>query len=213
MVTTTSRMGSFYTGKLAASELHRYRKEGPIPSTRALIEVLKDEGVEGATLLDIGGGIGAIQLALLDAGVAGAISVDASAPYIHAAREESERRGHSARVTYRHGDFVELADSIPAADIVTLDRVINVYPDWERLVELSAVRARRLYGLVFPQDTPIVRLAISAINLRLRLQQQHVRAAVIPADLIERIVRANGLRLHVSTSVGAVWQVAVYRRP
>jgi len=66
---------------------------------------------------------------LLAAGAAHATSVDASAAYLEAARKESSRRGLVDRVTYRHGDFVELAESIPPADIVTLDRVINVYPD------------------------------------------------------------------------------------
>jgi len=70
MATTTSRMGIFYNQRLAASDLRKYREQGPIPSTRALIEALKAEGVEGATLLDIGGGIGAIQHELLDAGLA-----------------------------------------------------------------------------------------------------------------------------------------------
>jgi hypothetical protein len=56
--TTTIAMGSFYDEKRATSELRKYRERGPIPSTRALIEALKAEGVEGATLLDIGGGIG-----------------------------------------------------------------------------------------------------------------------------------------------------------
>ena len=80
MTTTTSRMGNFYNEKSAASELREYRQKGPIPSTRALIEALRAAGVEGATLLDIGGGIGAIQHELLDAGVARATSVDASGP-------------------------------------------------------------------------------------------------------------------------------------
>ena len=107
--------------------------------TRTLIEALKAEGVEGATLLDIGGGIGVIQHELLAAGAASAISVDASSAYLDAAREESDRRGLRGRVTYRHGDFVELAESVPPADIVTLERVLNVYPDWVRLAGVSAI--------------------------------------------------------------------------
>ena len=165
MATTTTQMGSFYSEKLATSELRKYREKGPIPSTRALIEALNAEGVEGSTLLDVGGGIGAIQHELLAAGVASATSADASAPYLAAAREESDRRGHGGRVTYLHGDFVELAESVPPADIVTLDRVINVYPDWQRLVEVSAEHAQRLYGLVYPRDRLMVRLVIFTMNL------------------------------------------------
>jgi magnesium-protoporphyrin O-methyltransferase len=147
-------MGSFYNQKHAASQLRKYREKGPIASTQTLIDALKTEGVQDATLLDIGGGIGAIQHELLAAGAAHATSVDASALYLEAAQEESTRRGLGDRVTYRHGDFVELAESIPPADIVTLDRVINVYPDWERLVELSAARVQCLYGLVYPETRP-----------------------------------------------------------
>jgi hypothetical protein len=212
IATTTIDMGSFYDEKLAASELGKYRNEGPRPWTQALIDALKAKGVEGATLLDIGGGVGAVQHELLDAGVARATGVDASAPYLDAAREESDRRGHGGRVTYRHGDFVELAGSVPPADIVTLDRVINVYPDWERLVELSAARAQRLYGLVYPRDTRVVRLVIFAMNLLLRLRRKSVRAAVRPVETIERVARENGLSPYFSQSVGPAWQVRVYRR-
>jgi Methyltransferase domain len=213
MATTTSRMGSFYDEKRTPSQLRKYRERGAIASTQTLIDALKAEGVEGATLLDIGGGIGAIQHELLAVGATHATSVDASAAYLEAAREESMRRGLGDRATYRHGDFVELAKSIPPADIVTLDRVINVYPDWELLVELSAARAQRLYGLVYPRDTPMVRLVVFAMNLILRLGRKAVRASIRPADTIERIAQENGLSPHFSRNVGPAWQVTLYRRP
>jgi magnesium-protoporphyrin O-methyltransferase len=212
MAATTSRYGSFYNEKLAASDLRRYRKKGPRPWTRTLIEALKAEGLEGATLLDIGGGIGVIQHELLDVGVTSAMSVEASAPYLDAAREESDRRGHGDRAMYQLGDFGELAESVAPADIVTLDRVINVYPDVDRLIGLSAEHARRVYGLVYPRDTLSVRLLFSVMNLVLRLLRKPVRGFVHPANAIERVVRENGLSPHFSRKVGSVWQVAVYRR-
>jgi len=111
------------------------------------------------------------------------------------------------RVAYRHGDFVELAESVPPGDIVTLDRVINVYPDLDRLAGLSAKRARRLYGLVYPRDTRIVRLVFFAMSLILRLLRKPVRGFVHPVDAIERVVRENGLSPDFSRGVGRVWQV------
>jgi magnesium-protoporphyrin O-methyltransferase len=212
MATTTSQMGSYYDANLAASELAKYRSDGPRPWTRMLIEALTAEGVEGLTLLDIGGGVGAIQHELLDAGVTHVTSVDASESYLEAAQEENARRGHEGRVSYRHGDFVDLVESVPPADVVTLDRVINVYPDWQRLAALSAARAQRLYGLVYPRNTPMVKVVISAINMRLRLKGQEVRAAIIPVEAIDKIARDNGLRRHFVQNAGPAWQVAVYRR-
>lgn len=209
MTTTPSQFGSFYNDKRAAADLRRYRKKGPNPWTRTLIEALTAEGVRGSTLLDIGGGIGTIQHELLDAGATRAVGVEASAPYLEVARAESRRRGHSDRTEHRHGDFVELAPSIPPADIVTLDRVVNVYPDWEPLLTLSAERAQRLYGLVIPRNTLQVRLAVSAIN---RIFRAPVRATVRPLVELERILDAQGLSPQFSRTVGPVWQVAVYRR-
>ena len=106
------------------------------------------------TLLDVGGGVGAIQHELLAAGAAHVTSVDASASYLEAAREEASRRGVEDRITYQHGDFVQLAESVPPADIVTLDRVLNVYPDWERLAGLAAAHAQRLLGLCIRATHP-----------------------------------------------------------
>jgi magnesium-protoporphyrin O-methyltransferase len=207
----TANPFEFYDEKKATAELRRSRKKGPNPWTRALVEALKAEGVQGTTLLDIGGGIGAIQHELLADGVVSATSVDASSAYLVAAREESDRRGLSGRITYLHGDFVELAPSVPAADIVTLDRVLNVYPDWERLASLSAERARRLYGIVIPRNTPFVRLVISGINLMLRLKGKRIRAAVVPIHAIDQVLKATGFRRHSSTRVGPAWQVVIYR--
>ena len=163
---TTRDFGDFYNARKAASELRSYHNRGPIPSTRMLIDALKAEGVEGATLIDIGGGIGAVQHELLAAGAAHVTSIDASDAYTRTAREESERRGLSGRVTYHHGDFLELAETIPPADIVTLDRVVNVYPDWKRPnPPVSGDRARHLYGLVYPRNNLPVRMVVSLMNL------------------------------------------------
>jgi magnesium-protoporphyrin O-methyltransferase len=68
--------------KSARHDLLTYRRDGPDPSTKRLIDALRREGVEGATLLDIGAGVGAVQLELLAAGAASAVDVDASAAYL-----------------------------------------------------------------------------------------------------------------------------------
>ena len=112
-------------------------------------------------------------------------------------------------VSHRGSDFIELAESIPPADIVTLDRVINVYPDWERLVQLSAARARRLYGLVYPRDTLPVGMVVALMNLV--LARGPVRAAVCPHEAVQKLVGDAGL-LPCSSATAGPWQVALYRR-
>jgi magnesium-protoporphyrin O-methyltransferase len=206
-VATLKDFSDFYNARKAASELRRYRQRGPIPSTKTLIEALTAEGVKGATVIDIGGGIGAVQHELLAAGAAHVTSIDASDAYIRTAREESERRGFTDRATYHHGDFMELAGTVPAADIVTLDRVINVCPHWERLVHLSATRARRLYGLVYPRDTLAVKMVVRIMNQV--AWRGPVHAAVPSPDVIDRLTREAGLVRCFSKATGP-WEVALF---
>lgn len=150
--------------KKAAKKLETYRAHSPDLTTRILIDALKAEGAEGMTLLDIGGGVGAIQHELLRSGVRSVTNVEASTAYIAAARAEHERQGHADHVDHRHGNFVDLAADLPPADIVTLDRVICCYHDMQALVGLSAARARKLYGVVYPRDTWWAKIGLPVEN-------------------------------------------------
>jgi methyltransferase family protein len=203
---------SIFGPRAANRELKRYRKKGATGATGLLINALKAEGVEDATLLDIGGGVGVIQHELVGAGAASALGVDAAPAYLEAVREEAERRGLADRLRERHGDFVELAAEIPQVDIATLDKVICCYPDMERLVTLSAGRADKLYGLVYPRDTWLVRAGMAAMNLVLRVRRTSFRVFVHPAADVERAVRANGFEERFRGQTGLVWQVRVYGR-
>lgn len=138
----------FFGERMARHDLRRYRKTGPSASTRRLLDAIGVPASADMTLLDIGGGVGAIDHELLGIGLSRAIHVEASASYLKAAEQEAERRGWRDRLTHHHGDFVDLASTLPDADVVTLDRVICCYPDMARLVELSAAKAKRVYGLV-----------------------------------------------------------------
>jgi 2-polyprenyl-3-methyl-5-hydroxy-6-metoxy-1,4-benzoquinol methylase len=206
-----ARPFDFYGPQVAASDLRSYRTTGPRPWTKALVSALVAEGVTGATVLDIGGGVGVIGYDLLEAGAASVTNVEASAAYLAAARDESARRGVAGRVTLQLGDFTELVGSIPSADIVTLDRVLNVYPDWERLGSMAAEHARHILGIVVPRDTPMVRLVVAVMNVMLRLRRQPIRARVIPLDAIDRMARRASLARTNSHTVGG-WQVLAYRR-
>ena len=200
-----------FDARLAAEELVKYRKSGPRKETRMLLEALKTNPIQGATLLDIGGGVGAISLDLLESGAAHAVDVDASLAYLDAARQEAARRQHADQITFRHGDFVALSGEIEAADIVTLDRVICCYPDMQHLVQLSAARARRLYGLVYPRDTWWIRALSRLANLALRVTRFPIPIFVHSSQAVDAIAAANGLEklFHRET---LIWQVVVYTR-
>ena len=196
---------------VARRQLKRYRRKGPPKMTRVLLDALTAEGAVDATFLDIGGGIGAIQHGLMEAGAAGGTSVDASPAYLDAAREESASRGHTDKVQYVPGDFVEVHRDVEGADLVALDRVVCCYHDMPALVDASASKAQRAYGLVYPRDTRLVRLAIGMLNLVQRVRRHPFRAFVHPTQEVEARVESHGLR-KVFSKQGILWQVVVFRR-
>ena len=108
----------------SSGQLEGYRKNGLGVRALVLVEFLQQRGLEGKTVLDIGSGIGALHMELLLAGAERATGVDASPTNIAAARTLAQEMGVADRVEERQGDFVELQEGIPAADIVTLDRAI-----------------------------------------------------------------------------------------
>ena len=124
---------SFFSRRAARKELKSYQRHGPDGITRELLDLVREQQPHG-TLLDIGGGVGALQHELLEAGMSNATHVDASRAYLHASRVEAARRGHDGRVEYTYGDFVDLAPSLSSADLVTLDRVVCCYPHMPALV-------------------------------------------------------------------------------
>jgi len=200
-----------FNEEYVTKELRDYRRKGPPKTTRWLIEALKNAGVQGLSLLDIGGGVGAIQHALIEAGVTQVTGVDASAAYIQATREEAERRGQAGRMTQKHGDFVDLSGELDTADIVTLDRVICCYDDMQKLVGASSNLAKRYYGVVYPRDKWYVKVALVFENLFMRLSRNPYRAFVHPTQDVEAIVKDNGFQPSFFRKTAA-WQVVIYTR-
>jgi len=201
-----------FDARHAAQQLADYRRKGARGLTRELIEALAGGGVEGNTILDIGGGVGAVHHDLLRSGAASAVDVDASRAYIAVAREEAERQGHAERVRYLDGDFVALADRVEPADLVALDRVICCYPDMTALVGRSAALARRRYGVVYPRDTWLGRVGFVMLNSWLRLSRSSFRVYLHRTAAVEAAITAQGL-VKRSQRLTLVWQLVLYERP
>ena len=193
----------------ARRELERFRRRGPNNSTRLLIDDLRAAGIADASILDIGGGVGAIHHTLLDSGAREALHVDVSPDYIAAAQDEAGRRGHGDRVRFVRGDFVQVARDLPTADVVTLDRVICCYPDMDLLVGNAALKTRRLFGAVYPRDVWWVRPVVRTINLILGIRRTAFRVFVHSPAAIDGVLRRNGLEL-VTRHRTVVWEIVVY---
>ena len=218
-----------FDDRVARRELRRYRKRGARGTTGLLLRAILAEydGDPPGTFLDVGGGVGVIQHELASAGAPSGTHVDASPAYLAVARSEAQRQGHAERVRYLEGDVVALAASADAshdapadafadapldpADIVTLDRVLCCYPDMPALVDASASRARRLYGMVFPREHVLMRAGILTINLIQRLRRRPFRVFLHGSDRIDARVRGHGFR-RVFTGHSLLWQIHLYMK-
>jgi len=204
-----------FTDHSARKQLKRFRRRGPDKSTRMLIDQLRrairENGTERLTLLDIGAGVGAIHHELLNGIVSRATHVDASVGQLAAAREETERRGHTAAVQFIEGDFTAVAERIPSADVVTLDRVICCFDDMQQLVRLSAAKTTRFYGAVYPRDVGWMRIGLGVINLVQRIKRSPFRVFMHDPRAVDAVLKSAGLQPW-SERHTAGWQVVVYRR-
>jgi SAM-dependent methyltransferase len=200
-----------YDGRDAARDLVALRTRGPRRTTQELIDVIRTSGVDGAVVLDVGAGVGALHLALLQAGAHRAIDVDASREYLAAAREEARRRGLDGRVEYRFGDLVELAADLPAVNVVTLDAAICCYPYLPALLG-AAVRSRpRLVGLTYPRDTWWMRAYMHAFNASASLNGSPARYVIHRHSTVRGLL-ARGGYAEIYDGGSPAWRVSAYHR-
>ena len=208
-MTCCSPADSFFDAAWALRDLRRYQRRGPLSSCRKLLKRLGD--VSGLTVMDVGGGVGAVTHSVLAGGAARVTAVDASAAYLDALQAEAARLGHADLVHVRHGDFTVLAKSLDAVDVLTMDRVLCCYEDLELLLTRAASRTRRRIGLVYPRDTLISRLAIRIFNALLRLRRHSFRVYFhAPERVAELLTDAQFTPLQSETTL--LWQIAVYER-
>ena len=201
----------FFSQQMAARDLARYRRTGPGPTTRLMLEGITAAGASKGVLLDVGAGVGSLTFELLERGVTQAIAIDASAAYIRAATEEAARRRRTDALQFVHGDFLAEASQLPLANVVTLDRVVCCYPHYEPLLQQAANHATDWLALSYPRDMWFPRAVMSLENARRRWKRSPFRTFVHSAAAMEQVVRQSGFDL-VSRRRTWMWSIDVLRR-
>jgi magnesium-protoporphyrin O-methyltransferase len=192
----------------AERSARRFRRRGLRGSAKTLAELAGD--VRGASVLDVGGGVGGIEIELLEAGAERATSVELAATYERAARTLLAERGLAGRVDRRVGDFVEEADELEPHDVVVMHRVVCCYPDVDALVGSAADRTRGRLLLTYPQETVVAHIVFAALNALQRLRRSTFRGYVHPVDHIVAVARAHGLTPAERRRHGMMWESAAF---
>ena len=175
-----------------------------------MVDRLAERGVSDATVLEVGGGVGAIDIELLRAGAREATVVELSEEYDGEAAELLAENGLQERVSRRHGDFVELEGDVEPADVVVMHRVVCCYPDPESLVGAAAGHARRLLALSFPRDSWWVRVGWYAVDAWFRLVYRFASFVHPRERILGAAARLGFTPVHEHS--GRIWDVAVLER-
>jgi magnesium-protoporphyrin O-methyltransferase len=201
----------FFTDRVARRDARRYERRGLDRTSRRVVREVTRHGAAGRSVLEVGGGVGAVPLELLRAGGTRATVVEMSPAYDTHARRLAERAGLAGRVTRRVGDFATAGD-IPPADVVVLNRVVCCDPDGPRLTAAAARHAGALLVLTYPRGAWWNRFAVRAVNLVQRLRGRAFRAFVHPPARIAAAAAEAGLAPD-RLDRGLVWELRSFVRP
>ena len=201
-----------FTPRAAAKRAARFRRRGLTGSAQIVVATLTRLGPGRMSLLEVGGGVGEIQIALLENGAAGtSINVDLSSNWEAAALDLISERSLRGRVTRITGDFVREASELPKADAVILHRVVCCYPDWQGMLIAAASRADRFVAVTFPRPRPWFRGIVTLENAFNRLRRSAFRAFIHPPEGMVDLLRSLGFPT-VADHQDLVWRTVVAER-
>jgi len=197
--------------KHAHGRAREYARKGLTGDARRIVDIVRAKVSPGYSVLEVGGGVGEIQLELLKTGAARATNVELATQYETVASELIHDHGVGDRVERRLGDFVREATAVPAADVVVMNRVVCCYPDADALVGAAADHARRLLVMTIPVDRWWVRWGLGAANMLLAIRGSTFRGYAHATRAVLATAERHGMR-PTQHRRGLIWQLIVLER-
>jgi SAM-dependent methyltransferase len=182
-------------------------------ATDLLFGWIRDEGLAGSTIMDVGCGTGELIRRALEAGATQATGADLSSEAIAMASDLMEKAGFADRTDLWVGDAA--VEELDLHDVVVLDKVICCYPDADALIARSTSAARRIYAFAVPESRGLwglfARTRWLVFGFWDWVQGNTLPRFVHSRTDVEAKVMAAGFRpLH--TGRNFVWFVGVYAR-
>jgi 2-polyprenyl-3-methyl-5-hydroxy-6-metoxy-1,4-benzoquinol methylase len=197
---------TFFGSRFAGRVARRYRKRGLDRTARRMVAFLGRNGIADATVLEVGGGVGEIEIELLKQGARSAVNLELSPAYDGEARRLLREAGVEERAERRLHDIAVDPTGVEPADVVVMHRVVCCYPDYERLLAAAAGRARRALVFSYPRRNAISRAFIAAQNLGFRLSGKQFRTFAHPPSSMLAVLHGAGLNSTFAHR-GVAWQV------
>ena len=198
-----------FTEKQARRDARRLRRKGLDEWARRVADTVHPAG---ATVLEVGAGIGALTLELLERGAIRAVDIELSPGYERVALQLAQEHGVADAVERRVLDFAQSADDLEPADVVVMHRVVCCTPDGVGVVRAAASRARRELAFSFPRSGPGARVFARVAGLVARALGWEWRFYVHSPKAMIRAAEEEGLR-QTRDERGFVWSIAAFERP
>jgi magnesium-protoporphyrin O-methyltransferase len=189
----------------------RYRRRGLDKTANRMVAYLTENGIDGASVLEIGGGVGAIQLELLRRGASRATNLELVDSYDADAAELADAAGVKSRVTRRQLDLAATPEAVEPHDIVIMHRVVCCYPDYNRLLTVAADHATRVLIFSHPPLNWLTRVLFLVQNRLFRLRGMAFRTYAHPPEAMASVARHRGLRTDYRHR-GPIWQIVALAR-
>jgi len=183
-----------FSKRFARRTARRYRRRGLSRSATALTGFLTERGIEGATVLEIGGGVGHVQVELLRRGAAQAVNLEIATSYETEAGRLLEQGGFGDRVERRVLDIAHSPGEVESADAVVLHRVVCCYPDYQRLLTAAGSKASRMLVFSHPPRNVATRAVLRLENVARRLRGDSFQSFVHPPERMLAALEDTGLR-------------------
>lgn len=197
--------------RFARRSLRRYLEKGLDRIEKGMVASATAGGLDGAHVLEIGGGIGALQAELLEAGAETGEVVELLPAFEPYARELAREKGLEERTSFRVADILDEPGVVKPADVVLMNRVVCCSPDGVALTTEAARLARRALILSFPRDTVWIRAGLRFMNVGFRLMGRSFRVFAHSRAALREAAEKEGLRL-VDAGGGVAWEFATFRR-
>lgn len=194
-----------FTSKYARRTARKLRASGLDDMAGRMVDFVVTQGIDGATVLEIGGGVGGLHIELLRRGALTATNVELSSSYDAEAAELLDEAGLTGRVDRRIFDFATDPEAVPRADVVVLHRVVCCYPDFQRLLGTAADRARRVLVFSYPRPHVLTRAGTLLENLTYAARGQDFRTFVHSPKAMTAVLADHRLDA-VQSGQNAMWQ-------
>jgi magnesium-protoporphyrin O-methyltransferase len=200
----------FFDKQARRSEKY-FRKKGLRKEQEYLVEGIRQNGVENAAILEIGCGVGAVHLSLLEAGAGKATGIDMSERMIAAARRLSEEKQVAQHASYVRGDFVAMHGATQVADVTILDKVLCCYENVHELIAYSTAKTRQLYAVSYPRQHWLAKRMFRSVVALAKLFRWKFHPYYHEPAIIQNAIASKGFEKSYERQT-LIWVIQVFKR-